>query len=249
MESHTTTLVAVNPDGLPTSDKMDTGGAFHLQGEHHDKNDNNGEGIKFVGIATGQYKPNRTANEAHEEKARLPPLPSSGGSVFRPIDCFAFSKLQYHVVARAVGQTAHITGIESAAPTLRIRSGQNIAIASTPKEELAERIQRITVLQLGGKEYRVSAYVAASDMSGNRTTVSSMKHLLQSGTQGRRVPHAAEAPDARTVHAKTDLRTNIANRGAASSASYPAEKQTVADHPKCNGIVETRQIGDRPGSE
>ncbi|KAH7940581.1 hypothetical protein HPB49_002309 [Dermacentor silvarum] len=45
---------------------------------------------------------------------------------------------------------------------------QKLAVASTPKEELAERIRRITALQLGGKEYQVYAYVAAPDMSCKR---------------------------------------------------------------------------------
>ncbi|KAH7966510.1 hypothetical protein HPB49_017033 [Dermacentor silvarum] len=51
-------------------------------------------------------------------------------------------------------------------------------VTSTPKEELAERIRRITALQLGGKEYQVYAHVAAPDMSckGVATGIDSETH-------------------------------------------------------------------------
>ncbi|KAH7959771.1 hypothetical protein HPB49_013712 [Dermacentor silvarum] len=118
--------------------------------------------------------PTRHTNENHDSHH----FPSDYKIVFRPRDGLDFSKWQSHRVARAVRQAAHITATESDALTLRIRNEQNLAVASTPKEELAERIRRITTLQLGGKEYQVYAYVAAPDMSckGVATGIDSETH-------------------------------------------------------------------------
>ncbi|KAH7971448.1 hypothetical protein HPB49_024235 [Dermacentor silvarum] len=62
-------------------------------------------------------------------------------------------------------QAVHITATQFDALTLGICNEQNLAVASMPKEELAERIRGISALQLGGKNYQVYAYVAAPDMS------------------------------------------------------------------------------------
>ncbi|KAH7978461.1 hypothetical protein HPB49_005548 [Dermacentor silvarum] len=117
--------------------------------------------------------------ENQQRKPRLPPLPPSYYKiVIRPRDGLDFSKWQSHRVARAVSQAAHITAAESDTLTLRIRNEQNLAVASTPKEELVERIRRITTLQLVGKECQVYAYVAAPDMSckGVATGIDSETH-------------------------------------------------------------------------
>ncbi|KAH7941335.1 hypothetical protein HPB49_012343 [Dermacentor silvarum] len=94
---------------------------------------------------TGESKPDRMPNQAHERKPRLPPLPPSDCKIaFRPRDGLDISKWQSNHLTRAV---------------------KNLAVASTPKEELTEHISRITTLQLGGKEYQVCAYVACPNIS------------------------------------------------------------------------------------
>ncbi|KAH7933743.1 hypothetical protein HPB49_016697 [Dermacentor silvarum] len=174
MDSMKTTLVDADPENTQTSERIEINTA--IEGESNDTDGNGGDWFTVARkrrrdashptTTTGESKPDRAPNQAHERKPRLPPLPPSDYKiVFRPRDGLDFSKWQSHRVARAVRQTAHITAAESDALTLRIRNEPNLAVASTPKEELAERIRRITTIQLGGKEYQVYAYVAAPDMS------------------------------------------------------------------------------------
>lgn len=187
MDSIKTALVDADPENTQTSERMEINAT--IEGESNDTDGNGGDWFTVARkrrrdashstTTTGESKPDRTPNQAHERKPRLPPLPPSDYKiVFRPRDGLDFSKWQSHRVARAVSQAAHITATESDALTLRIRNEQNLAVASTPKEELAERIRRITTLQLGGKEYQVYAYVAAPDMSckGVATGIDSETH-------------------------------------------------------------------------
>ncbi|KAH7973934.1 hypothetical protein HPB49_007309 [Dermacentor silvarum] len=187
MDSIKTALVDADPENTQTSERMEINAA--IEGESNDTDGNGGDWFTVARkrrrdashptTTTGESKPDRAPNQAHERKPRLPPLrPSDYKIVFRPRDGLDFSKWQSHRVARAVRQAAHITATESDALTLRIRNEQNLAVASTPKEELAERIRRITTLQLGGKEYQVYAYVAAPDMSckGVATGIDSETH-------------------------------------------------------------------------
>ncbi|KAH7952673.1 hypothetical protein HPB49_000309 [Dermacentor silvarum] len=150
-----TALVDADPENTQISEKMEINAA--IQGE---KNDTDGNGEDWFTVArkrrrdaslptttTGESKPDLTPNQAHEQKLRLPPLPPSEYKiVFRPRDGLDFSKWQSHRVARVVSQAAHITATESDALTMRICNEQNLAVASTPKEELEERIRRITAL-------------------------------------------------------------------------------------------------------
>ncbi|KAH7949066.1 hypothetical protein HPB49_004636 [Dermacentor silvarum] len=154
MDSTKTSLVDARAESPQTSERMEINPT--IEGERNDTDGNGGD--LFTSLVT---KPDRTPNQAHERKLRLPPLPPSDYKiVFHPRDGLDFSKWQSHRVAQAVSQAANITATESDALTLRIRNEQNLAVASTPK--------RITTLQLGGKEYQVYAYVAAPDMSCKR---------------------------------------------------------------------------------
>ncbi|KAH7941066.1 hypothetical protein HPB49_009723 [Dermacentor silvarum] len=133
----------------------------------------------FSDVVLVKPTPRPYAQPGTRLKPRLPPLPPSDYKIaFPPRDGLDFSKWQSHHVARAVSQASHITATESDALTLRIRNEQNLAVASTPKEERAERIRRITALQLGGKEYQVCAYVAGPDISskGVATGIDSETH-------------------------------------------------------------------------
>ncbi|KAH7934023.1 hypothetical protein HPB49_020578 [Dermacentor silvarum] len=148
MDSITTALIDANPEDTQTSEKMNINAAIASEGESNDTDDNGGD-ASLPTTTTGEPIPDCTPNQAHKQKARLPPLPPSNYKIVFP-----------------VSQAAHITATESDAFTLRIRNEQNLAVLSTPKEELAECIRRITALQLCGKEYQVYAYMAAPDMSG-----------------------------------------------------------------------------------
>ncbi|KAH7984672.1 hypothetical protein HPB52_023501 [Rhipicephalus sanguineus] len=59
----------------------------------------------------------------------------------------------------------------------RLRHGSNIIIASTPKEEAANLLRRVTKLTLDSKSYEVNAYVATPD-----GVVRGVVHGIDAGT-------------------------------------------------------------------
>ncbi|KAH7966859.1 hypothetical protein HPB49_019967 [Dermacentor silvarum] len=174
MDSIKTALVDADPENTQTSERMEINAAS--TGESNDTDGNGETGLRLPVTLDAmpaiqqlrRENPNQTAlptrhtNENHDSH-HFHRLTTRSSSVHETASTSA--NWQSHRVARAVRQAAHITATESDALTLRIRNEQNLAVASTPKEELAERIRRITTLQLGGKEYQVYAYVAAPDMS------------------------------------------------------------------------------------
>ncbi|KAH7944441.1 hypothetical protein HPB52_019711 [Rhipicephalus sanguineus] len=85
--------------------------------------------------------------------------------VFRPRDGLNLSEWPQHFIARAIGMAAQLPDITLHQLTVRIRRDQNVAVVSTPDEEIAARLQQIKILCLSNKQYEVQAYVAAPDAS------------------------------------------------------------------------------------
>ncbi|KAH7980710.1 hypothetical protein HPB49_018430 [Dermacentor silvarum] len=73
--------------------------------------------------------------------------------------------------------------------TVRFDPVQNIAIASTPNEELAMSIRHITTIHLGGREFAVTAYVAAPDSSAEGVI-----HGIPAGTPTKVLLNGLYAP-------------------------------------------------------
>ncbi|KAL1470302.1 hypothetical protein MTO96_024367 [Rhipicephalus appendiculatus] len=46
---------------------------------------------------------------------------------------------------------------------LRIKPGSNIAIVSTPDQEVAEKVRKLTSIVINGRQHAVNAYVATGD--------------------------------------------------------------------------------------
>ncbi|KAH9381853.1 hypothetical protein HPB48_020014 [Haemaphysalis longicornis] len=178
MEPSETAREDTNHEDNQCTDEMETNASPLSEGERDDTEDDDG-GDWFT-VARKRRQPARqsamattmtagSARSSHQEQARkprLPPLPTSDYKVvLRPREGLNFGKWQTNHVARAVGQSARIIATEFQALTLRIRDDQNIAMASTPNEELADSIRPIKSIQLGDKMYQVTAYVAAPDES------------------------------------------------------------------------------------
>ncbi|KAH9365882.1 hypothetical protein HPB48_018338 [Haemaphysalis longicornis] len=192
MEPSATTREDTSHEDNQCPDEMETNAAALSEVERDDTEDDDNGGDWFTvarkrrqaarqsTMATTMTRgPARSSNQEQARKPRLPPLPTSDYKVvLRPREGLNFGKLQSHHVARAVGQSARIVVTEFQALTLRIREDQNIAVASTPNKELADRITPIKTIQLGDKMYQVTAYVAAPDKSckGVVTGINSATH-------------------------------------------------------------------------
>lgn len=116
---------------------------------------------KSLGNATGCNKTGEV--EQRRPRRRLPPLPKNDIKIiFRPKKGLMVKSLTTHQVARAVimacGQQCKDEDI-----LVRLRTGSNIIIVSTPHEETAHLVRRITRLKFAGKSYEVNAYVAAPE--------------------------------------------------------------------------------------
>ncbi|KAH7937372.1 hypothetical protein HPB49_011161 [Dermacentor silvarum] len=85
--------------------------------------------------------------------------------VVAPLVAHLFLPVLYELRITSVFQAAHLTATDFEAFKLTIRNNQNLDVARTPHEELANCIRRLTSLKLGGKDHQVSSYVAAPDMS------------------------------------------------------------------------------------
>lgn len=178
MEPSATAREGTNHEDNQCTDEIETNAADLSEGERDDTEDDDGGDWFIVArkrrqparqspmATTMTTGPARSSNQEQARKPRLPPLPMSDYKVvLRPREGLNFGKWQSHHVARAVGQSARLIATEFQALTLRIRGDQNIAVASTPNEELADRIRQIKSIQLGDTIYQVTAYVAAPDRS------------------------------------------------------------------------------------
>ncbi|KAH7932808.1 hypothetical protein HPB49_003246 [Dermacentor silvarum] len=111
MDPIKTALVDADSENTQTSETMEINAT--IEGESNDTDGNGGDWFTVARkrrrdaslptTATGVSKPDRTPNQAHERKPRLPPLPPSDYKiVFHPRDGLDFSKWQSHRVARAL---------------------------------------------------------------------------------------------------------------------------------------------------
>ncbi|KAG0444485.1 hypothetical protein HPB47_013742 [Ixodes persulcatus] len=97
---------------------------------------------------------------------RLPPLPVDDYKVvIRPRDGLNFSAWTTDKITQAIIAMAQLSAAEMAQATKRIRRDQNLVVVSTPNMESSTRVQQISALTLGTKQYEVTAYLAVPDNS------------------------------------------------------------------------------------
>ncbi|KAL1470420.1 hypothetical protein MTO96_040446 [Rhipicephalus appendiculatus] len=126
----------------------------------------------------------RNALESKEETKRpfrrkLPPLPKNDIKVIiRPKQGLTVRDFTNHQVARAIAAACgNSETCKDEDLLIRLRNGSNIIIASTPQEEAANLIRRITKLTLDSNSYEVNAYVATPD-----GVVRGVVHGIDAGT-------------------------------------------------------------------
>ncbi|KAL1478728.1 hypothetical protein MTO96_034887 [Rhipicephalus appendiculatus] len=87
----------------------------------------------------------------------------------------------------------------------RIHAERNIAIASTPDETIATKLQAVTELNLGSQRYEMQAYIAAPDNSCKGVIIGPEKN-----TSPTELLDNIYAPDAEVLHARMIGSTNTA---------------------------------------
>ncbi|KAG0427789.1 hypothetical protein HPB47_025189 [Ixodes persulcatus] len=110
-----------------------------------------------------------TPQRAVTRQPRLPPLPRDDFKIIiRPRGALNLANLETIYLYRAIAEkTQQHTRDRPNSTTFQLRMDriQNIAIASTPSEDLARHIRDIPTLRFGDNEYEVTACIAAPDDS------------------------------------------------------------------------------------
>ncbi|KAH7953095.1 hypothetical protein HPB49_004598 [Dermacentor silvarum] len=138
---------------------------------------------------------------------RLPPLPRNDLKVIiRPREGLNLATWTTPQVAEGIKMACqHPTNEHVRTLTVRIDPVQNIAIASTPNEELAMSIRHINTIHLGGREFAVTAYVAAPDSSAKGVI-----HGIPAGTPTEVLLNGLYAPGREILHARMLGQTSAA---------------------------------------
>ncbi|KAL1446653.1 hypothetical protein MTO96_044503 [Rhipicephalus appendiculatus] len=163
--------------------------------------------------ATRRRKPKTTMNSAPEPlpaknqvTPRPPPLPVDDLKVvFRPQGGLRLSEWAQHLVARAISMAAGLPGETVNKLLFRIHAERNIAIASTPEETIATKLQAVTELNIGSQRYEMQAYIAAPDNSCKGVIIGPEKN-----TSPTELLDNIYAPDAEVLHARMMGSTNTA---------------------------------------
>ncbi|KAH8033503.1 hypothetical protein HPB51_013362 [Rhipicephalus microplus] len=169
------------------------------------------DGSSFT--ATRRRKPKTATNFAreplpakHKMTPRPPPLPVDNFKViFRPRGCLRLSEWTHHVLARAICMTAGPPGETVNNLVFFIQAERNIAVASTPDETIATKLQAVTALNLRSQRYEMQAYVAAPDNSCKGVIIGPEKN-----TSPTKFLDNIYAPDAEVLHARMMRSTNMA---------------------------------------
>ncbi|KAG0445704.1 hypothetical protein HPB47_018175 [Ixodes persulcatus] len=110
-----------------------------------------------------------TPQRALTRQPRLPPLPRDDFKIIiRPRGALNLANLETIHLSRAIAEkTQQHTRDRPNSTTFQVRMDriQNIAIASTPSEDLTRHIRDIPTLRFGDNEYEVTAYIVAPDDS------------------------------------------------------------------------------------
>ncbi|KAG0428345.1 hypothetical protein HPB47_024662 [Ixodes persulcatus] len=124
------------------------------------------QGTGGSGVLCNQENRSRWKQTQALRQKRLPPLPVDDYKVvIRPRDGLNFSAWTTDKITQAIIAMAQLSAAEMAQATIRIRGDQNLVVVSTPNMESSTRVQQISALTLGTKQYEVTAYLAVPDNS------------------------------------------------------------------------------------
>ncbi|KAG0437324.1 hypothetical protein HPB47_017498 [Ixodes persulcatus] len=146
-----------------------------------------------------------TPQRALTRQPRLPPLPRDDFKIIiRPRGALNLANLETIHLSRAIAEkTQQHTRDRPNSTTFQVRMDriQNIAIASTPSEDLARHIRDIPTLRFGDNEYEVTAYIAAPDDSarGVAPTLRAPRNALKSWLTAHQHLSRITAEDERTL--------------------------------------------------
>ncbi|KAH7978205.1 hypothetical protein HPB49_004809 [Dermacentor silvarum] len=130
---------------------------------------------------------------------RLPPLPKDDYKViFRPQETFTFDRWQTDQIANSIKRASNQpSGTCTQTMIVRIEPQQNIVIASVADRDDAIKLIGFKSLQLGEKEYAVTAYAATPDNSGKGVI-----HGITPGTSVRTLMEGLYAPGHAVLYAR-----------------------------------------------
>ncbi|KAL1433407.1 hypothetical protein MTO96_012613 [Rhipicephalus appendiculatus] len=117
----------------------------------------------WSGPGTDKQAQGLSNNHRKPKYRKLPPLPRDDFKVvIRPHQGLPIRTLTSPLLAEAViaacGNKIHGENF-----MLRLKPGSNIIIVSTPHQEVAELVRKITSLKVNGRPHAVNAYVATGD--------------------------------------------------------------------------------------
>ncbi|KAH7968190.1 hypothetical protein HPB52_006448 [Rhipicephalus sanguineus] len=94
--------------------------------------------------------------------SRVPPMPKEHIKIVsRPKGGINITKTGPIVIGRAIVEAAGLNSSETNEDVMCPNYGQNIMVASTPERHNADKYYRIRLIQIGGKDFEVSAYETA----------------------------------------------------------------------------------------
>ncbi|KAH7961657.1 hypothetical protein HPB52_011104 [Rhipicephalus sanguineus] len=94
--------------------------------------------------------------------SRMPPVPKEHIKiVIRPRGGLNITKTGPTVIGRAIVEAAGLNSSETNEDVICPNYQQNIMVASTPERHNADKYSRIGLIQIGGKDFKVSAYETA----------------------------------------------------------------------------------------
>ncbi|KAL1425666.1 hypothetical protein MTO96_018960 [Rhipicephalus appendiculatus] len=105
------------------------------------------------------------ASARARRKTRAAPLPRNDIKIImRPKPGLVVKELKTYAVARAIERASgDPETCKSDKFLLRLRNGSNIIIASTPYEEVAEKILKIKALELNGTKHPMNTYISTPE--------------------------------------------------------------------------------------
>lgn len=129
---------------------------------------------------------------------RLPPLPLDDYKVvLRPRTGLILAQWLVQCITNAISTAAQISDATQDRITYRIRKDQNLIVVSTPDLVIAKKIQQITTLNMSGKQYEVTAYIAVPDNSSKGVITG-----IAANTPTDELIDHLRSPNAEIIHAR-----------------------------------------------
>ncbi|KAL1486136.1 hypothetical protein MTO96_047083, partial [Rhipicephalus appendiculatus] len=156
--------------------------------------------------STGSTSPTKP-HQRRRRTPKLPPLPKDDFKiVLRPHQGLPLKTISTPALAEAI-VTACSNEIRGEKFLLRIKQGSNIAILSTPSQDVAQRARLISSLTVNGRAHAVNVYAATGEDAIRgvihglppRTPAETIKANLRIRTQGVELIHARMIGDTKSA--------------------------------------------------